>query len=62
MATGNLKLDVAAPPADAAKLERLMSVTRGRPIISRRRPIPARRKFCLRRTGRLRDYFPSLLA
>src|SRR5438128_3640689 len=31
--TGNLKLDVPAPPADAAKLERLMSVTRGRPII-----------------------------
>src|SRR6202140_3110366 len=33
IATGNLKLDVPAPPADAAKLERLMSVTRGRPII-----------------------------
>src|ERR1700704_1172263 len=31
--TGNLKLDVPAPPADSAKLERLMSVTRGRPII-----------------------------
>src|SRR5438132_10329287 len=30
--TGNLKLDVPAPPADSAKLERLMSVTRGRPI------------------------------
>src|SRR6478752_7901907 len=33
LTTGNLKLDVPAPPADAAKLERLMSVTRGRPII-----------------------------
>ena len=31
--TGNLKLDVPAPPADPAKLERLMAVTRGRPII-----------------------------
>src|SRR5438309_6202849 len=31
--TGNLKLDVAAPPADPAKLERLMAVTRGRPIV-----------------------------
>src|ERR1700712_788542 len=31
--TGNLKLDVQAPPADPAKLERLMSVTRGRPVI-----------------------------
>src|SRR6202047_4158511 len=32
--TGNLKLDVPAPPADSAKLERLMSVTRGRPVIA----------------------------
>src|ERR1700685_1750762 len=31
--TGNLKLDVPAPPADAAKLERLMAVKRGPPII-----------------------------
>src|SRR5713101_1432460 len=31
--TGNLKLDVPAPPTDPAKLERLMSVTRGRPMI-----------------------------
>src|SRR3984893_1302785 len=33
LTTGNLKLEVPAPPADAAKLERLMAVTRGRPII-----------------------------
>src|SRR6201990_797242 len=33
LVTGNLKLDVPAPPADAARLERLMSVTRGRPIV-----------------------------
>src|SRR5882757_8209591 len=33
MTTGNLKLDVPAPPADPAKFERLMSVTRGRPIV-----------------------------
>ena len=31
--TGNLKLDVPAPPADAAKLERLMAMTRGRPVV-----------------------------
>src|SRR6204780_1455266 len=31
--TGNLKFDVPAPPADFPKLERLMSVTRGRPLI-----------------------------
>src|SRR5271168_49210 len=31
--TGNLKLDVPAPPADPAKLERLISLTHGRPIV-----------------------------
>src|SRR5712675_2302432 len=31
--TGNLKLDLPAPPADAGKLEKLMAVTRGRPIV-----------------------------
>src|SRR3982075_1834462 len=31
--TGNLKLDVPAPPADPAKLEKLMALTRGRPVI-----------------------------
>src|SRR6201993_676545 len=30
--TGNLKLDVPAPPGDPAKLERLMALTRGRPV------------------------------
>src|SRR5215471_19360774 len=33
ISTGNLKLDLPAPPADAARLERLMAMTRGRPII-----------------------------
>src|SRR5437764_8774924 len=33
MTTGNLKLDLPAPPADAGKLEKLMAVTRGRPIV-----------------------------
>src|SRR5437588_107328 len=31
--TGNLKLDLQAPPADHARLERLMAVTRGRPVV-----------------------------
>src|SRR6195952_3462740 len=31
--TGNLKLDVSAPPADPAKLKELISVTTGRPVI-----------------------------
>src|SRR6201746_143428 len=38
--TGNLKLDVPAPPADIGKLERLMSMTRGRPIIVAASPHP----------------------
>jgi 3-deoxy-D-manno-octulosonic-acid transferase len=31
--TGNLKLDGEAPPADASRLERLLSATRGRPVV-----------------------------
>src|ERR1700692_193857 len=38
--TGNLKLDVQAPPADPARLERLMAVTRGRPIVVAASPHP----------------------
>src|SRR6201746_1713375 len=38
--TGNLKLDVPAPPADAAKLERLMSVTDSIRSILRAPPPP----------------------
>jgi 3-deoxy-D-manno-octulosonic-acid transferase len=33
VATGNLKLDVPAPPADPAKLDRLTAMTRGRPVV-----------------------------
>jgi 3-deoxy-D-manno-octulosonic-acid transferase len=33
VSTGNLKLDVPAPPADDARLQRLLAVTRGRPVI-----------------------------
>src|SRR3954470_222797 len=31
--TGNLQFDVPAPPADPAKLEKLLALTRGRPVI-----------------------------
>jgi 3-deoxy-D-manno-octulosonic-acid transferase len=31
--TGNLKLDVPAPPADSDKLDSLMAMTRGRPVV-----------------------------
>src|SRR3982075_287574 len=47
IATGNLKLDVPAPPADAAKLERLMSVTRGRPVIVAASTHPGEEKILL---------------
>src|SRR6195952_4677575 len=33
LTTGNLKLDVPAPPADPMRLERLAAATRGRPVI-----------------------------
>src|SRR6201747_1342318 len=60
--TGNLKLDVPAPPADAAKLERLMSVTRGRPVIVAASTHPGEEDilFAVHRT--LSGFFPSLLS
>ena len=55
--TGNLKLDVPAPPADRAKLERLMSVTRGRPIIVAASTHPGEEEILIERTGRSPDSF-----
>ena len=60
--TGNLKLDVAAPPADSAKLERLMSVTRGRPIIVAASTHPGEEDILLQVHRTLAGYFPSLLS
>jgi len=62
MATGNLKLDVPAPPADAAKLERLMSVTRGRPIIVAASTHPGEEEILLETHRTLAGLFPSLLS
>jgi 3-deoxy-D-manno-octulosonic-acid transferase len=59
--TGNLKLDVAAPPADAAKLERLMSVTRGRPIVVAASTHPGEEEMLLEAHKTLAGFFPSLL-
>ena len=59
--TGNLKLDVPAPPADAAKLERLMAVTRGRAIILAASTHPGEENILLRAHQTLARYFPSLL-
>src|ERR1700753_4048322 len=60
--TGNLKLDVPAPPADAAKLERLMSVTRGRPIIVSASTHPGEEEMLVDTHRVLADLFPSLLS
>ncbi|SDS92576.1 3-deoxy-D-manno-octulosonic acid transferase [Bradyrhizobium canariense] len=62
LTTGNLKLDVPAPPADMAKLERLMSVTRGRPIIVAASTHPGEEEILLEVHRTLAGYFPSLLS
>jgi 3-deoxy-D-manno-octulosonic-acid transferase len=59
--TGNLKLDVPAPPADAVKLERLMSVTRGRPIIVAASTHPGEEEILLDVHKTLAGFFPQLL-
>ncbi len=59
--TGNLKLDVPAPPADFNKLERLMSVTRGRPIVVAASTHPGEEEILLETHRTLAGFFPSLL-
>ncbi|MBN9005525.1 MAG: 3-deoxy-D-manno-octulosonic acid transferase [Rhizobiales bacterium] len=59
--TGNLKLDVQAPPADDARLERLMSVTRGRPVVVAASTHPGEEEMLLHAHQTLAPYFPSLL-
>ncbi|SHL18809.1 3-deoxy-D-manno-octulosonic-acid transferase [Bradyrhizobium lablabi] len=60
--TGNLKLDVPAPPADHAKLERLMAVTRGRPIIVAASTHPGEEDILIDVHRTLAGFFPSLLS
>src|SRR6201990_2662762 len=59
--TGNLKLDVPAPPADADRLERLMAVTRGRPIVVAASTHPGEEEILLEAHRTLGGIFPSLL-
>ena len=59
--TGNLKLDVQAPPADDARLERLMSVTRGRPVVVAASTHPGEEEMLLHAHRTLAPHFPSLL-
>src|ERR1700682_2959290 len=59
--TGNLKLDVPAPPADFAKLERLMSMTRGRSVIVAASTHPGEEAILIEAHRTLVGFFPSLL-
>ena len=59
--TGNLKLDVPAPPADFTKLERLMAMTRGRPIIVAASTHPGEEEILLEAHRTLAGFLPSLL-
>jgi 3-deoxy-D-manno-octulosonic-acid transferase len=59
--TGNLKLDVPAPPADTQKLERLMLATRGRPVIVAASTHPGEEEILLQAHRTLSGFFPGLL-
>src|SRR3954463_3506465 len=59
--TGNLKLDVPAPPADANKLDMLMSMTRGRPVVLAASTHPGEEEILTETHRALAGYFPGLL-
>ncbi|SFL27170.1 3-deoxy-D-manno-octulosonic-acid transferase [Bradyrhizobium sp. NFR13] len=59
--TGNLKLDVQAPPNDAVKLDKLMAVTRGRPIIVASSTHPGEEEIIFETHKTLTSFFPKLL-
>jgi 3-deoxy-D-manno-octulosonic-acid transferase len=59
--TGNLKLDVPAPPADAGKLDRLVGATRGRVVIVAASTHPGEEEMVIDAHRRLAGYFPGLL-
>jgi 3-deoxy-D-manno-octulosonic-acid transferase len=61
LTTGNLKLDVAAPPADPHRLERLMLATRGRPVIVAASTHPGEEEILLQAHRALSGFFPTLL-
>lgn len=61
MTTGNLKLDVNAPPADARKLERLKAATERRLIFVAASTHPGEEEIVLDAYRRLAGHFPALL-
>jgi len=61
ISTGNLKLDVPAPPADPDKLDKLLFITRGRPSIIAASTHPGEEEMLIDAHKALAGYFPSLL-
>ncbi|MGJ5198379.1 3-deoxy-D-manno-octulosonic acid transferase [Bradyrhizobium sp. HKCCYLRH1030] len=59
--TGNLKLDVPAPPADPAKLDRLTAMTRGRPVVVAASTHPGEDEILIAAHKALSVSYPSLL-
>ena len=59
--TGNLKLDVPAPPADDLRLQMLRTATRGRPIVVAASTHPGEDEIIIAAHQDLQNYFPKLL-
>ena len=59
--TGNLKLDVPAPPADQARLDALRDAIGGRPVIAAASTHPGEEGTVIEAHRRLRANFPGLL-
>ncbi|MCO5130716.1 MAG: 3-deoxy-D-manno-octulosonic acid transferase [Xanthobacteraceae bacterium] len=59
--TGNLKWDVAAPPVDNARLERLLALTRGRRVVVAASTHPGEEEILIAAHKKLAVYFPGLL-
>jgi 3-deoxy-D-manno-octulosonic-acid transferase len=59
--TGNLKLDVPAPPVDAGKLAAMRAVVRQRPVIAACSTHPGEEAVIIDAVRRLRQSFPGLL-
>ncbi len=59
--TGNLKLDVPAPPVDAGKLTAMRAVVRQRPMIAAASTHPGEEAVIIDAHRRLRQSFPGLL-
>jgi 3-deoxy-D-manno-octulosonic-acid transferase len=59
--TGNLKLDVPAPPADQAALQRLKEIVGARPVVAAASTHPGEESAIIAAHQQLRVKFPSLL-